>query len=139
MGIVYVVAPSFIGLSYSILFLSIFGALYVRPLFFCGAIGMATTSAQKIIPKEVAWSDIMTEKMAKFFEKEHVQFAIRNKILDPILNYILNKIFPYVMLICVMFMLLLISVIVTLCVMIFKFRTNTVIPLVKVVGKETDD
>jgi hypothetical protein len=38
-----------------------------------------------------------------------------------------------------MFMLLLISVIVTLCVMIFKFRTNTVIPLVKVVGKETDD
>ena len=66
---------------------------------------MATTSPQKIIPKEVAWSDIMTERMAKFFEKEHVQFAIRNKILDPILNYILNKIFPYVMLICVMFIL----------------------------------
>ena len=104
---------------------------------------MATTSPQKIIPKEVAWSDIMTERMAKFFEKEHVQFAIRNKILDPILNYILNKIFPYVMLICVMFMLLLISVIVTLCVMIFKFRTNTtapaLIPFVKVLGKETDD
>ena len=88
----------------------------------------------------IAWSDIMTDKMAKFFEKEHVQFAIRNKILDPILNYILNKIFPYVMLICVMFMLLLVSVIVTLCVMIFKFRTNTadaVIPFVKIVEKET--
>jgi len=103
---------------------------------------MAANSAQTIIPKEVGWSDIMTDKMAKFFEKEHVQFAIRNKILDPILNYILNKIFPYVMLICVMFMLLLISVIVTLCVMIFKFRTNTiipsVIPFVKVVEKETD-
>ena len=69
-----------------------------------------------------SWSDIMTEKLAKFFEKEHVQYAIRNKILDPILNYILNKIFPYIMLICVMFMLLLVSVIVTLCVMIFKFR-----------------
>ena len=80
--------------------------------------------------------------MAKFFEKEHIQFAIRNKILDPILNYILNKIFPYVMLICVMFMLLLVSVIVTLCVMIFKFRTNTsmpsVMPFVKVMEKETD-
>ncbi len=110
----------------------------MRRLFLCEAIGMATTSAQKIIPKEMGWSDIMTDRLAKFFEKEHIQFAIRNKILDPILNYILNKIFPYVMLICVMFMLLLISVIVTLCVMIFKFRTNTVIPLVKVVEKETD-
>jgi len=80
----------------------------------------------KIKPKvtdPMSWSDVMTEKLAKFFEKEHIQFAIRNKILDPILNYILNKIFPYVMLICLMFMLLLISVIVTLCVMIFKFRT----------------
>lgn len=95
---------------------------------------MATTAV-------MGWSDIMTDKMAKFFEKEHIQFAIRNKILDPILNYILNKIFPYVMLICVMFMLLLVSVIVTLCVMIFKFRTNTahaVMPFVKVTEKETD-
>ena len=92
---------------------------------------MATTAV-------MGWSDIMTDKMAKFFEKEHIQFAIRNKILDPILNYILNKIFPYVMLICVMFMLLLVSVIVTLCVMIFKFRTNTSMSVVKVVEKETD-
>jgi uncharacterized membrane protein len=83
----------------------------------------------KTVLKAVApnsWSDIMTEKLAKFFEKEHVQYAIRNKILDPILNYILNKIFPYIMLICVMFMLLLVSVIVTLCVMIFKFRAPIV-------------
>ena len=79
---------------------------------------------QPKIADPMSWSDMMTEKLAKFFEKEHIQFAIRNKILDPILNYILNKIFPYVMLICVMFMLLLISVIVTLCVMIFKFRAG---------------
>ena len=92
---------------------------------------MATTAV-------MGWSDIMTDKMAKFFEKEHIQFAIRNKILDPILNYILNKIFPYVMLICVMFMLLLVSVIVTLCVMIFKFRTNTSMSVVKITEKETD-
>lgn len=92
---------------------------------------MATTAV-------MGWSDIMTDKMAKFFEKEHIQFAIRNKILDPILNYILNKIFPYVMLICVMFMLLLVSVIVTLCVMIFKFRTNTSMSVVKLTEKETD-
>jgi hypothetical protein len=99
---------------------------------------MASTPTHKIIPKENVWSDIVAERMTKFFEKEHIQFAIRNKILDPILSYIFNKIFPYVMLICVMFMLLLISVIVTLCVMIFKFRTNVEIPFVKLVEKETD-
>jgi hypothetical protein len=84
----------------------------------------------------MSWSDVMTDKLAKFFEKEHIQFAIRNKILDPILNYILNKIFPYVMLICVMFMLLLISVIVTLFVMIFKIRTVPLpeIPIAQITG-----
>ena len=82
----------------------------------------AALKAGSAVATPNSWSDIMTEKLAKFFEKEHVQYAIRNKILDPILNYILNKIFPYIMLICVMFMLLLVSVIVTLCVMIFKFR-----------------
>ena len=85
-----------------------------------------------------SWSDIMTDKLAKFFEREHIQFAIRNKILDPILTYILNKIFPYVMLICVMFILLLVSVIVTLCVMIFKFRTTPEAPLVNILTKEPD-
>ena len=99
---------------------------------------MASTPTHKIISKENVWSDIVAERMTKFFEKEHIQFAIRNKILDPILNYILNKIFPYVMLICVMFMLLLVSVIVTLCVMIFKFRTNTSMSVVKITEKETD-
>lgn len=82
------------------------------------------TSSNSKMLETLSWSDVMTTKMATFFEKEHVQYAIRNKILDPILNYVLNKIFPYIMLICVMFMLLLVSVIVTLCVMIFKFRTK---------------
>ena len=102
----------------------------------------ATTTNIKTIPTRefgpISWSDVMTDKLAKFFEKEHIQFAIRNKILDPILNYILNKIFPYIVLICVMFVLLLISVIVTLCVMIFKFRMKPEIPFVKVLEKESD-
>jgi uncharacterized membrane protein len=83
---------------------------------------MGDSGLTKNVGANGSWSDMMTEKLAKFFEKEHIQIAIRNKILDPIMNYILNKIFPYIMLICVMFMLLLVSVIVTLCVMIFKFR-----------------
>ena len=66
----------------------------------------------------------MTQKMAAFFEKEHIQTAIRNRVLDPILNHILKRIYPYIILICVMFILLLVSVLLTLGVMIFKIHTS---------------
>jgi len=67
----------------------------------------------------------MTHKMTSFFEKEHIQTAIRNKVLDPIMNHIVKRVFPYIILICVMFILLLISVLLTLGVILFKIRTAT--------------
>ena len=59
---------------------------------------------------KISWTDSMTQKMTSFFEKEHIQLAIRNKVLDPVMNHILKRIYPYIVLICVMFCLLLVSV-----------------------------
>jgi len=73
---------------------------------------------------KVSWSDTMTQKMSAFFEKEHIQTAIRNRVLDPIMNHILKRVFPYIILICVMFILLLVSVLLTLGVIIFKIRNS---------------
>jgi uncharacterized membrane protein len=73
---------------------------------------------------KVSWTDSMTQKMASFFEKEHIQTAIRNRVLDPIMNHILKRIYPYIVLICVMFSLLLISVLLTLAVIIFKIHAS---------------
>jgi len=78
---------------------------------------------------KVSWTDSMTQKMASFFEKEHIQTAIRNKVLDPIMSHILKRIYPYIVLICVMFSLLLVSVLLTLGVIIFKIHAS--VPLVK--------
>ena len=73
---------------------------------------------------KISWSDSMTNKMMAFFEKEHIQMAIRNKVLDPIMNHILKRVFPYIILICVMFILLLVSVLMTLGVIIFKIHKS---------------
>jgi hypothetical protein len=67
------------------------------------------------------------QKMGAFFEKEDIQMAIRNKVLDPIMNHILKRVFPYIILICVMFILLLVSVLITLAVILFKINTPAAI------------
>ena len=63
-------------------------------------------------------------KMVEIFEKDSVQTTVKLRILDPILNHILKKIFPYIILICVMFALLLLAVLITLGVIIFQMRSG---------------
>lgn len=63
-------------------------------------------------------------KMVEIFEKDSVQTTVKSRILDPILNHILKKIFPYIILICVMFALLLLAVLITLGVIIFQMRSG---------------
>lgn len=71
------------------------------------------------------WSNTMFEKWILYFEKESIQYTVRSKVIDPILNHILKRIFPYIILICVMFALLLVSVLITLGVIVFQIRTRT--------------
>jgi len=70
------------------------------------------------------WSQALIQKSLEFFEKDSVQTSIKSKVLDPILNHILKKIFPYIILICVMFALLLLAVLITLGVIIFQMRAG---------------
>jgi len=70
------------------------------------------------------WSHSLIKKSLEFFEKESVQAGIKSKVIDPILNHILKKIFPYIILICVMFALLLLAVLITLGVIVFQMRAG---------------
>lgn len=72
------------------------------------------------------WSNSMFDKWIQYFEKESIQTAVRSKVIDPILNHILKRIFPYIILICVMFALLLVSVLITLGVIVFQMRSGHV-------------
>ena len=71
------------------------------------------------------WSNTIFDKWILYFEKESIQSSVRSKVVDPILNHILKRIFPYIILICVMFALLLISVLITLGVIVFQIRTRS--------------
>ena len=72
------------------------------------------------------WSQGILQKIIEFFNKDTVQLTIKSKMLDPILNHILKKIFPYIILICVMFALLLLAVLITLGVIVFQIRAGNI-------------
>jgi hypothetical protein len=64
----------------------------------------------------------MFQKWILFFERESVRRSVQERVIDPILSHILKQVFPYILLICVMFMLLLFSVLITLGVVLFQTR-----------------
>ncbi len=64
----------------------------------------------------------MLQKWVDYFEREAVQQTIRTRLVDPILSYVLRQIFPYIMLICIMFSILLLSSLLTLGILIMQFR-----------------
>jgi hypothetical protein len=72
------------------------------------------------------WSQSLIQKWLEFFEKDSIQTTIKSRLLDPILNHILKKIFPYIILICVMFALLLLAVLITLGVIVFQIRAGNI-------------
>ena len=70
--------------------------------------------------QQSTWGNQMFQKFMVYFEKESVRTAVQTKIIDPILSHILKQVFPYILLICIMFVLLLFSVLITLGVILFQ-------------------
>lgn len=64
----------------------------------------------------------MFQKWLLYFEKESVRKSIEEKVIDPVLKHILKQVFPYILLICIMFVLLLFSSLITLGVVVFQFH-----------------
>ena len=85
--------------------------------------GSASAIQQQLITS-VTWTEKLAEKWILYFERPAVQASIREKVVNPILNHILKRVFPYITLILIMFILLLLSVLITLGVIIFQFRSS---------------
>ena len=71
-----------------------------------------------------SWTEKLAEKWIQYFERESVQASVRKRVIDPILNHILKRVFPYIILICVMFVLLLLAVLITLGTILFQIRSG---------------
>lgn len=52
------------------------------------------------------WIQKSIQKIKKAFESEESRKMLQVFLVDPILNYILERIFPYIMILCVMFVVL---------------------------------
>lgn len=62
------------------------------------------------------------KKMIHYIGKEEMKNQIKTEIIDPLLNHIMKRVFPYIILTCVLFVLLLFAVLLTLGIIIFQFR-----------------
>jgi len=92
--------------------------------------GGSLATPQQLI-SSVTWTEKLAEKWISYFERPTVQASIREKVVNPILNHILKRVFPYITLILIMFILLLLSVLITLGVIIFQFRSSALKTIVE--------
>lgn len=63
-------------------------------------------------------------KMVDYIGKRQVRQKIEKELIDPLLNHIMRRIFPYIILICVLFILLLLVVLLTLGIIVFQLRAS---------------
>ncbi len=60
--------------------------------------------------------------MVDYIGKRQIRQKIEKELIDPLLNHIMRRIFPYIILICVLFVLLLFVVLLTLGIIVFQLR-----------------
>ena len=68
----------------------------------------------------------MVEKAIQYLQKEETLKQIHHYVMDPLLNHILDRVFPYVVFTCVLFAIILICVMCTFALLIFQFRNSAV-------------
>uniref|UniRef100_A0A6C0EGL1 Variable surface protein n=1 Tax=viral metagenome TaxID=1070528 RepID=A0A6C0EGL1_9ZZZZ len=66
------------------------------------------------------------EKCVEEFKDDHNFNKIKKEMLDPCVNYILNKIYPYVLASCVIFVLIFLMIVTILVILIFNKKNSNI-------------
>ena len=84
------------------------------------------------------WEGII-EKSIVMLNDTNNQKRIQQFIIDPVLNHVMNRVYPYILLICVLFTLLLIVAMLTFAIVFLQMRQsmpgisagsiNTILPI----------
>lgn len=61
-------------------------------------------------------------RVLQYIGKEEVRQRLNDDVIDPIMDHIMKRVFPYIILTCVLFILLLLVVMLTLGIIIFHLR-----------------
>jgi hypothetical protein len=65
----------------------------------------------------------LMQKVLEYVVRDDIRLKIQSEIVDPLLDHIMKRVFPYIILTCVFFILLLIVVLLTLGIIVFQMRT----------------
>jgi hypothetical protein len=68
------------------------------------------------------WSAPLLQKLMLYVGKDEVRHQIKYHLLDPLLQHVLERVYPYIILICVLFVLLLFVILITLGIIVFQIR-----------------
>ena len=66
------------------------------------------------------------QKIFRYINRDETKKQIQVFLLDPMLNHVMERVFPYILLICVFFVVLLLLVALTLGIVVFQLRKGAV-------------
>lgn len=64
----------------------------------------------------------LSQKWIEYLGRQEIHQVLQTKIIDPLFNHIMSRIMPYLVLLCALFVLLLLSVLLTLGIIVFQLR-----------------
>ena len=67
-------------------------------------------------------SDALLQKVFRYINRDETRKQIQVFLLDPMLNHLMERVFPYIVLTCVFFAVLLLLVVSTLVIILFQLR-----------------
>jgi hypothetical protein len=67
-------------------------------------------------------SDALLQKVFRYINRDETRRQIQVFLLDPMLNHLMERVFPYILLTCVFFAVLLLLVVSTLVIILFQLR-----------------
>ena len=70
----------------------------------------------------------MIKKFLEYVGRDEIRSKIQGDVLDPLLNHIMKRVFPYIILTCVFFILLLLVVLLTLGIIVFQMQKTSMLP-----------
>ena len=68
--------------------------------------------------------DALLEKIFRYINRDETRKQIQVFLLDPMLNHLMERVFPYIVLTCVFFAILLLLVVSTLVIILFQLRKD---------------
>ena len=67
------------------------------------------------------------QRVIQYIGKEEIRQKLNDDVIDPLLDHVMKRVFPYIILTCVLFILLLLVVLLTLGIIIFHLRNPVAI------------